>query len=85
MSLNAMIRRLGKLESRIGRRQARAPLTAAEIEDIQRRVANEQKLDSESIRRIEAHGHIVGCNMIISASGGTYWVKRYLGVDLDEL
>jgi hypothetical protein len=85
MSLTGMIRRLERLENRIGRRLARAPLTAVEIEDIQRRVANEQELDSEQIQRIEVHGHIVGRNMIISARGGKYWVKRYLGVDLDEL
>ena len=78
MSLNAMIRRLERLESRIDRRLATAPLTAAEIKDIQRRAANQLELDGEQIERIEAHGNIVGRNMIISARGGKVWVKRYL-------
>ena len=50
MTLNARIRRLERLESRIGRKLATALLTAVQIEDIQRRVANEQELDSEQIK-----------------------------------
>ena len=85
MTLNARIRRLERLESRIGRKLATALLTAVQIEDIQRRVANEQELDSEQTQRIEAHGHIVCRNIIISVSGGKSWVKRYLDVDMDEV
>ena len=85
MTLNARIRRLERLESRIGRKLATALLTAVQIEDIQRRVANEQELDSEQVERIEAHGHVVARDMIISARGGKGWVKRYLDVGMDEV
>jgi hypothetical protein len=69
------------LEARIGRSQAASPLTAPEIENILQRVQNGHALQFSELPRIEAHGHIVGKNLIISVHRGAVKVKRYLGID----
>ena len=55
----------GALEARIGRSLATGPLTSTEIENILQRVQNGEGLYLEELPRIEAHGHIVGRNLIM--------------------
>jgi hypothetical protein len=48
------------------------------------RLQNGQGLQLSEVARIEAHGHIVGGNLIISVYRGAVKVKRYLDIaDMD--
>jgi hypothetical protein len=85
MSLSSMKRRVVALETKIGRSLATLPLTSTEIEGIVQRVATGEPLLIEELARMEAHGDIVGCNMIIGVHRGSVTVKRHLGVDMDTV
>jgi hypothetical protein len=85
MSLRSLQRRVNTLEARIGRAAETSPLSPLEIESILQRIERCQALCTEEEQRIEQHGHVVGRNMIISVHRGTIQVKRYLGVDMDDI
>jgi hypothetical protein len=85
MLLRSLKRRVNTLEARIGLAAKTSLLSPTEIESILQRIERCQVLCAEEKQRIEQHGHVVGRSMIISVHRGALHVKRYLGVNMDDV
>jgi hypothetical protein len=85
MSLRSLKRRVHTLEARIGRAAETSPLSPIEIESILQRIERCEAVCAEEKQRIEQHGLVVGRNMIVSVQRGAIIVKRYLGIDMNDV
>jgi hypothetical protein len=61
------------------------PLTPLEIEAVARRAQMGQRLTRDEAARLSQHSPIIAGELLITAHRGLIWVKRYGGVDLEEI
>jgi hypothetical protein len=85
MSLRSLKRRVHILETRIDRSGQTSSLSSTEIESILQRIEGSHAVCAEEKQRIAQHGPVVGRNMVISMHRGAIQVKRYLGIDMDDV
>ena len=61
------------------------PLTAAEIDEIARRIHEGETLTRIEVDRLERQSPVVQGELLMVCHGGQVNMKRYLGIDLAEL
>jgi hypothetical protein len=84
MGLPTIRRRVGKLETVFApdRFAGYPPFTASEIEALAQQAADGKKWSGEETARVVRQCPIVQGNLIIAASRGEVFIKRYSGVDV---
>jgi len=87
MPIPSIRRRVGKLESSgIFYSPIEYPsLTSAELEEIAGRAQMGLRFSRQELDRLQQWCPIIGGELLISASGGQIFVKRYPGVDVSEI
>jgi hypothetical protein len=87
MPIATIRRRVGKLETEGPFRRIRhyPPLTAQEIDTIVHRLEEDDRLTIEEVEPMEQHSPIICGEFLITAYGRRVIVKRYGGLNLEEL
>jgi len=87
MSIATIRRRVGTLEGTAGLAllSNAPPLTLPEIENLVRRLEEDDGFSREELNRMERHGLIMHGEFMIRVTEGKLAAKRYIGVDLAEV